>query len=507
MTILPNSILRRNYDTDTNAVRLYGTDSLKFQLSDIEEFLLFDGDGIAERQSIYRDIYVYPELLERFEYVSRQSGELASFFVQSGELGSTEAVVYSLLELRIFCQIVDYAAEELFAAVPEDGLGSLKLRQMRDAFARLAKDEKYTTVRDWLEGLDVNLKHIRSVTLGANLDAQLRISELGIVSFNEQPFVSSGFLEGILRGNKVSPEYKCLASLGIKETGKLLGHGSIAVNREFFEAMNGLFRGAVKNIRRYISDAFKAEVAALLSLGDDLVFVVKSARYMMLLREQGLRLTFPRVSSQTEISGLANPNLIDKCVASQIVTSDVNFDPAHRMYVLTGPNSGGKSVYLSAVGIAQLMFQLGMPICADAAQIKPCTTVAALFVREIVKSTESRLANEVVRLRECLEYIDSDSLLLLDETFSSTSAYDGVLLAESLVKYLVKLGGCSVYATHFHELSERVRGLEGAPIHLLCAESSNGHRTYRIVPYSDSSADTSLARDIVIENGLGFLFE
>ncbi len=507
MTVIPNFLFDRNFDGERNAIRLFGAESLRFGLSEFEEYLLYDGEEILKRQSVFRDIYTYPTLLDGFEKLLTMCEDVKSVFTKNGELGSTEGVVYSLLELHNFCSAVDFTANELFAPIPEGTALSETLSDMRERFAAFAATQGYISVREWLNSLDINLKNIRSVTLGVNLNAQLDIAEVGVVSFNEQPYVSGGFLETVLRDKSVPREYTCIATLGTKESGKLLGKGSIAVNREFFGAMNTLFRGSARALKRYITESLKEEVMALISLTEDIAFLVKSARYMQRLRSSGLKLTFPRVSENTAIRGLANPNLTDKCKASQIVVSDAAFDMSRRIYILTGPNSGGKSVYLAALGIAQLMFQLGLPICAESAHIKPCGEIIVLFVKEIMKSTESRLENEVLRLRAALDVVTDSSLILLDEMFSSTSAYDGVLLAKSLVKYLEKRRCCAIYATHFHELAEWVRGLPKAPIQLLSAESRDGHRTYRIVPGDECAVDSSLARDIVIENGLGFLFE
>ncbi len=507
MTIIPSFLFDRNFGGDKNSVRLFGAESLRFGLPNFEEYLLYDGEDILKRQSVFRDIYTYPALLNGFEKLFEMCENVKSVFTKNGELGSTEGVVYSLLELHNFCTAVDYAAHKLFSPIPEGAALSQALFDLCGRFAALAATKDYISVREWLNSLDISLKNIRSVTLGVNLNAQLDIAEVGVVSFNEHPFVSGGFLEAMLRDKSVPREYTCIATLGTKESGKLLGKGSIAVNREFFGAMNTLFRGSVRALKRYVTDSFKEEVMALISLSDDIEFLVKSARYMQYLRSVGLKLTFPGVSEKTEIRGLANPNLTDKCKASQIVVSDAEFDMSRRIYILTGPNSGGKSVYLAAVGIAQIMFQLGLPICAEFAQIKPCGEIIVLFVKEIVKSTESRLENEVLRLRAALDVVTDSSLVLLDEMFSSTSAYDGVLLAKSLVKHLEKRQCFVLYATHFHELAEWVRGFSKEPIQLLSAESRDGHRTYRIVPGDECAVDSSLARDIVIENGLGFLFE
>ena len=132
-----------------------------------------------------------------------------------------------------------------------------------------------------------------------------------------------------------------------------------------------------------------------------------------------------------------------KCPFRQNVPSSVRFTQSERIYILTGPNSGGKTVYLNAIGHGQLMFQMGLPVCAGAARMKPYEKILVHFVMTSQKQSESRLVNETVRLKESLEQVTENTLLLLDETFSSTSAYDAMLLAEALSRYLSRIH-CSV---------------------------------------------------------------
>lgn len=72
---------------------------------------------------------------------------------------------------------------------------------------------------------------------------------------------------------------------------------------------------------------------------------------------------------------------------------------------------------IDSIGLAQLFFQLGCPFPAVSAEMKPLKTIASLYVRNVTVNN-GRLADEVGRLKECLDHISRDSLLLLDETFS-----------------------------------------------------------------------------------------
>lgn len=213
-------------------------------------------------------------------------------------------------------------------------------------------------------------------------------------------------------------------------------------------------------------------------------------------------------SDETSIAKLYNPLLAEKCRMRDIVPSAVKFGENERIYILTGPNSGGKTVYITAVGLAQIMFQLGLPVCALSAEIKPYRKILTHFIMPTVKQSESRLVNETLRMKESLEQVTESTLILLDETFSSTSAYDAMLLAEALIKYLAKIGCSAVYVTHLLDLNDKVRELtDDSGIRMLCAAVENGKRTYEIVPHKGEESVSSMAREIAENSGLGFLFD
>ena len=434
---------------------------------------------------------------------------MSSFFKKYGAVNSTEEIIYSFIEMRSFTSAVREIIDDILPLVE---CGAIKAQSMVDfvcAVKEFSQSELYCNINDWLERLDTDLKSICSVTLGANLNAQLQIIEIGIVSFNKEPYVEDGLLNAIFRDKTPSRQFRCDVSLGIHETKKLLGSKSVAVNREFFDGMNILFKSSLQKLRTNVTEAFNNEALALMGIENDLKFIVDLSKYILEIREKIGTLVFPEPAEYTDIRGLSNPALLNKCPKGTIVPNDIYMDYENRSFVLTGPNSGGKTVYVHSVTIAQLMFQLGLPIPARSAKMKIFDTIAAMYVHSSEKSNDGRLADEVKRLKECLSKLTKNSLLLLDETFSGTSAFDGVFLAESLIKYLYRHDIYHIYITHFHELSSRIDSLrqDGFHILMLSAQNIDGKRTYKIVPNKNLSSENSLARDIVAEHGLGFLFE
>ena len=120
--------------------------------------------------------------------------------------------------------------------------------------------------------------------------------------------------------------------------------------------MNTVFKSSLKKIRADIINMYKKDIVALSGLKDDLTYIIKTAQYMLYIKEKGGCLTFPSVGEEQNITGLYNPNLLIKAEMTEIVSNDVKMDENNRIFVITGPNSGGKTVYLDSIGLASALF-------------------------------------------------------------------------------------------------------------------------------------------------------
>lgn len=480
-------------------------DSLHYPLHDCETYFTSSPEEIAARQRIFRDFLTDLPFYHAFIEACGHLDDLAELLRNLGvsHTDSAEELLYALVELLAFTDTVD-AMDAAYSASKK--LSSERLIEFFSTIRRLKEADEYRVLSRWLNELDVNLRSIRSLTLGVNLDAQLNITEVGIVSINNQSFVCGNRLDKVMREEQPSAAFECLTVVGIREVKNLLQNSRMVINTEFYNSMNALYRSALKSLRKQINLSVQATMRALTAMREDFHFLLRAVNMIEQQREHGFHPIFPEIAAETIGEKLYNPLLADKYNIRNIVPSPWTFTAKEKIFILTGPNSGGKSVYVTSIGTAQLSFQLGLPICASGlVKMKPYRKIVTHFIEMSKKETESRLANESQRLQKSLTGVDDNTLLLLDETFSSTSAYDALFLSESLMRYLAKIGCDVLYVTHLHELPSRLTTLP--TLRHIAPEVSAGRRTYRIVPYQGGEETASLAKDIVIENGLGFLFE
>jgi DNA mismatch repair ATPase MutS len=249
----------------------------------------------------------------------------------------------------------------------------------------------------------------------------------------------------------------------------------------------------------------------LLKLLPEIEFVTKATRLMRRLADKGCPLAnpslFPAEEKRFSAVGLYNPDVALR-IEDEIVSNDFAFDDLARIYVLTGPNRGGKSVITCAVGLAQSMAQLGLRVPAVSAEISPVDGIFTHFPEGADDTIDKgRLGEECARLREIFDSVSADSLVLLDESLSSTGAYEASYIGEEILAGFSAARCRGIFSTHLHELAaavpgvnERVRGMGGVMIDTLVAGIEEGRRSFKI--HRMKPDGKSYARDIADKYGL-----
>ena len=167
-----------------------------------------------------------------------------------------------------------------------------------------------------------------------------------------------------------------------------------------------------------------------------------------------------------DIKGGRHP-VIDKMLGTGIfVENDTYLDKEeNRLSIITGPNMAGKSTYMRQVALITLMAQVGSFVPASEAHIG---VVDKIFTRvgasDDLSMGQSTFMVEMMEVATILKEATSNSLVILDEIGRGTSTYDGLSIAWAVAEYIAdkeKCGAKTLFATHYHELTELEEKLEG----------------------------------------------
>ena len=175
-----------------------------------------------------------------------------------------------------------------------------------------------------------------------------------------------------------------------------------------------------------------------------------------------------------------HPVLVLRGVA--VVPNDLAVDARRPGLVLTGPNTGGKTVALKTMGLAALLARAGVPVpAAEGSRVDAFAPVLAdVGDLQAVAEDRSTFSGRVLVLREMLDRAAPGALVLLDEVGSGTDPAQGAALARAALEALVDAGARVVATSHFAEL----RGLAAADsrFEVAAVQVADGRPTYRVAP-------------------------
>jgi DNA mismatch repair ATPase MutS len=193
--------------------------------------------------------------------------------------------------------------------------------------------------------------------------------------------------------------------------------------------------------------------------------------------------------------------------ASDIVFNDLDFDSEHTVYILTGANRGGKTTVTQAVGLLFALAQGGISVAAKSFEYAPVDCIYTHFPADEDKTIDlGRLGEECVRFKQLYADCTADSLLLLNESFSTTSFEEGYFIARDSVRAILKKQVRTIYNTHMHKLAADVDDMNaqtvGAKAASLVVKSDGGKRSFKVEVAAPEGM--SYARDIAQKYGVTY---
>jgi DNA mismatch repair protein MutS len=237
-------------------------------------------------------------------------------------------------------------------------------------------------------------------------------------------------------------------------------------------------------------DEYCARHAAFLDEGirrahQELQFYLAYLDYIGPLRAAGLRFCYPEVSASSKDVHAAST--FDLALASKlvtqgtpVVTNDFRLEGRERIAVVTGPNQGGKTTFARTFGQLHHLAGVGCPVPGSAARLFLFDRLFTHFEREEdLAARTGKLEDDLIRIGAILRAATSDSIVILNETFASTTTDDARFLGTKLLTKVLRLDVLCVYVTFVDELASL-----GEPIVSMMSTivpENPAERTYKVV--------------------------
>lgn len=485
-------------------------EAFSLKSSDLDEFFTSDPKVIEHRMAVFEDMLAFPQIsvtLNRLFPILTDIMELRRLEADFGD--NTESYLESITEIELYISSI---------STLHNGFSEIKDDLTSDAFKTLAQriddlvcSDYYAELNTKLSELTNRVRDIKSVTIGVNLDAQLRPSSAGVLSINPEAFHSGDVIDKILRLNFKDDEYTCIANL-VPFNKKQSENQRTALSLAFNSAINDVYKQSLRSWKKIVQSFVLENTDFLLNLMPEIEFLVKATNLLRTLKDKGLTLCKPDIVTGRNV--FIAKDLYNPCVAlkveGEIIANDVEFDNDVMIFVLTGPNRGGKSVITCAIGLAQAMLQLGMFVPAASATISIADGIYTHFPTGADDTIDKgRLGEECARLRDIFHDVTKESLVLLDESLSSTGSYEASYIAGEVLAGFSRIGCRCLFSTHLHELAAEIDNINartapdgGTKIDSLVAGIEDGKRSFKI--YRMKPDGKSYARDIADKYGLSY---
>ncbi|OAA76793.1 DNA mismatch repair protein MutS, C-terminal domain protein [Akanthomyces lecanii RCEF 1005] len=185
----------------------------------------------------------------------------------------------------------------------------------------------------------------------------------------------------------------------------------------------------------------------------------------------------PEITSRLALKSARHP-IVDKILAEKFVPNDYFATEQHCFHIVTGFNMGGKSTYIRAIALLQIMAQVG---CFVPAEYASFSVVHNIFTRiSLNDNIEAGLSSFSVEMRDMafiLRNVDQQSMVIIDELGRGTSTRDGLAIAIAMAEALIQSKAFVWFATHFLDLACVLANRPGVlNLHLAsdCAISEDG---------------------------------
>ena len=483
------------------------SEHFRMKSASLSEFFTCSPDVIEYRQQSVKDVMNVPEALAALKKCVPVMADIADLRRLSQDADSADSYLYGITEVELYQSLLEILSNDLLPQ--RERLESSAMRTLCDRVEELTNSEYCKKINSLLTELTYRVREIKSVTVGVNLDGRLFPESAGLLSVNAEPFRSGQTLDKILKLDFKQNENSFIAPMA-KASKTFTDPEAEALRRSTLSALGSVFKSGFKSWKRIVRTYVLENTDFLMGVLPEIEFLSLAGTYLSSLAEKGVKLCFPKVYPDGKIlraKGLVNPR-IALATDSEMVPNDVDFDENAGIYVITGPNRGGKSVFTCAVGLAVMTASLGLPVCADEFEMSACDNVFCHFPNGEDDTVEKgRLGEECARLSDIVAGVTGQSLVLLDESLSSTGSYEAAAIAEEVLAGLSAAGCRAIFSTHLHALAAavpaingRCAALGGVKIDNLVADISAGVRSFKVERRAPEGK--SYASDIAEKYGL-----
>ncbi|UJJ58333.1 hypothetical protein ACFCQI_16545 [Rhodanobacter sp. FW102-FHT14D06] len=410
------------------------------ELAPIFHAPLRDPDAIVYRQEVMRDLEGAP-LRQAVAAFGQRMRTMRERLARIEKLYCKPEKERWLLDaVTLYCDAVNRLVQALDHGKP----ASRGLRALREFLTAYSASPPFVRLAGEARALVVELSNIRYGLLIRGNRVTVRPYE-GEADYSEA--VEATFAK-FRRG--VSKDYRA----GFR---RMIGLNH--VETQILERVALLNPACFRTLETFCASHAQYQDDTIMRFDRDVPFYLAYLAYMDKHRQHGLDFCYPALSAtqkEIEVRDACDLALADKLIDGRqpVVRSSFSLRGRERLLVVSGPNQGGKTTFARMVGQLHYLASLGCPVPGTRARLFLCDRIFTHFEKqEDIASLRGKLKDDLVRIHAVLAAATPDSLVILNEIFSSTTLEDALYLSKRIMTVLSAKDVLSVCVTFLAELA------------------------------------------------------
>ncbi len=427
---------------------------------------LKDIDTIKYRQEVMRDLE-NETLLEKIESFAQKMRVMRRCLALADKLYYKYHKEGWFLEaVEIYCDAVNCLVHDLSLA----DLKSFGLLAFREYVMNYAKSDRFTLLQAETKKLKADLSTVKYCLLikGNSVKVRKYESEMDYSAEVEKTFEK--FKQGAVKDYQVKLP---------------MGSGMNHVEAQILDLVARLYPDIFLNLDDFCTKNSHFVDETIAVFDREIQFYIAYLEYVETFKRAGLKFCYPQVSNTCK--EVYSYEGFDLALAyklinenSSVVCNDFYLKDKERILVVTGPNQGGKTTFARTFGQLHYLASLGCPVPGREAQLFLFDSLFTHFEKEEnIQNLRGKLEDDLIRIYHILDQATSNSILIMNEIFTSTTLRDGVFLSKKIMEKIIQLDLLCVWVTFLDELasfSEKTVSMASTVV-----PENPALRTYKIV--------------------------
>ncbi len=433
-----------DYFADLNLDQVLASMTAGREQYDLQPFFyepLRDATAVRYRHEVLRDLET-PEVRESIQRFALAMERMREHLAQVQKLHyPLQQQAWVLDAVEIYCQAVRSLADDL----AEGDVTSRGFSGLREFLVAYAASERFTSLVAETRALKDALAEVRYALRihGAKVTVSAYDGEADYSAEVQQTFAK--FQQGAVNGYLAKlPDYV------------EMDHVEAQILARVAQLHADVFGALADYCARHRGDYLDATIGRF---DREVQFYLAYLELIERFRAAGLPFCYPHVSARSK--AIAVEDGFDIALANKlvpdgrtVVCNEFHLEEPERIFVVSGPNNGGKTTFARTVGQLHHLAGLGLLVPGSRARLFLPDRIYTHFEKEEdIETLRGKFDDELVRVHEILEQATSSSVIVMNESFNSTTLNDALFVGTEMMQRIVELGALAVYVTFVDEIA------------------------------------------------------